>query len=49
MWYVKRPIPVQAFQWTGENFDEIREFMDGTHVIKTAHNELIIPTLEGDM
>lgn len=49
MRYVKKPIPVEAIQWTGDNFDEVREFMSDSHVIVTTYNELIIPTLEGDM
>lgn len=49
LWYVKKPIPVEAIQWTGDNFDEVREFMSDSHVIITTYNELIIPTLEGDM
>ena len=24
--YVKKPIPVSAIQWTGENFEEIKAF-----------------------
>jgi len=49
MRYVKKPISIEAIQWTGDNFEEIQKFMCEHHVIKTAHNELIIPTLEGDM
>ena len=47
--YVKKPIPIEAIQWDGNNFEEIQEFMREHNVIKTSHNELIIPTLEGEM
>jgi len=47
--YVKKPIAVEAIQWTGDNFKEIQDFMHEHHVIKTVYNELIIPTLEGEM
>lgn len=49
LWYVKKPIPIEAIQWNGNNFQEIQDFMREHHVIKTAYNELIIPTLEGEM
>ena len=49
MQYIKKPIPVEAIQWTGDNFKEVREFMDDTHVVITMYDDLIIPTLEGDM
>jgi len=49
MRYIKKPIPVEAIQWTGDNFKEVREFMDDTHVVITMYDDLIIPTLEGDM
>ena len=31
-WYVKRPIPVQAIQWTGDNFTQIEEFAGSGYV-----------------
>ena len=49
MRFVKKPISIEAIQWTGDNFNEVREFMSDSHVIVTMYNELIIPTLEGDM
>jgi hypothetical protein len=26
IWLVKKPIPVQAVQWTGDNFEEVKKF-----------------------
>ena len=49
MQYIKKPIPVEAIQWTGDNFQEVREFMNDAHVVITMYDDLIIPTLEGDM
>lgn len=25
--YIKKPVEIQAVQWTGTNYDEIREFI----------------------
>ena len=47
--YIKKPIPIDALQWTGENFDEIHEFVTNKPIVITGNNELIISTLEGDM
>ncbi len=47
--YIKKPIPVEAIQWTGNNFPEMRAFMHDAHTFITMHNELVIPTLEGEM
>ena len=50
-YYIKKPIPVAAVQWTGNNFKEILEFMEGCgHCpIVKMNNDLIISTLEGEM
>lgn len=50
--YVKRPVEIQAVQWTGENRDEIKEFA-GEKIMfmrwrETQQPGLIIKTLEGD-
>ena len=47
--YIKKPIPVEAIQWTGHNFDEIHDFVTNRPVVVTGNNEVIISTLEGDM
>jgi len=49
MKYIKKPIPVDAIQWTGDNFDEVASFMIGHLPIVTTDKELIISTLEGKM
>lgn len=48
MKFVKKPIVVNAIQWTGTNNDDIVEFM-GWKVDKTNYGHLKIPTLEGTM
>ena len=51
MKYIKKPIPVEAIQWNGNNFEEIDALMQkgARRAIITAQNDLVIPTLEGDM
>lgn len=49
MKYVKKPIPIEAIQWTGSNFNEIENFMIGNHPIFDANSNIIIDTLEGKM
>lgn len=49
--YVKKPVVVEAVQWTGSNFDEIKEFC-GNDVVEntgTKYSYLQIHTLEGGM
>ena len=48
--FVKKPIIVEAIQWTGENEHEVMKFV-GSHcclVDKSNGKALIINTLEGD-
>lgn len=47
MKYVKRPVEVEAVQWTGKNTDEILEFTN--HTAKATGKFIEIPTLEGTM
>lgn len=47
MRYIKKSIPVEAIQWTGNNFDKIVEFM-GTNPVVTSQNELIVNTENGE-
>lgn len=49
MYYIKKPIPVEAIQWNGNNFNEIYDFIIGQPIVVTTFNELVISTLEGDM
>lgn len=47
--YVKKPIPVTAIQWTGENHIELAEFTKGKCLFTVGESTIVIPTLEGDM
>ena len=42
--YIKRPIQIEAIQWNGKNFDEIKKFCKDAMI--AYGGELIIPTLE---
>lgn len=42
--YIKRPIQIEAIQWNGKNFDEIKAFCKDAMI--AYGGELIIPTLE---
>ncbi len=49
--FAKKPIKVQAVQWTGYNFDEIMDFVgiDSLNLLGSFKNpDLVINTLEGD-
>ena len=43
--YIKKPIPIEAIQWTGKNLNEIKKFTNQDVCIKNGH--LILNTLEG--
>lgn len=45
--YVKRRIPIEAVQWTGENKDEVVGFCNNYAIF--SEKGLIIRTLEGDL
>lgn len=51
--YRKRPIVIRAVKWTGDNFDEIREFVKSQPLTLYKNDfgfiRLLIETLEGDM
>ena len=42
--YMKKPIQIEAIQWNGKNFDEIKAFCKDAMI--AYGGELIIPTLE---
>lgn len=42
----KKPVEVEAVQWTGNNTDLILRWIDHTHA-RVQENYLVIPTLEG--
>lgn len=45
--YRKKPVEIQAIQWTGENIDEIRNFIG--EMDRDEQNRVSISTLEGVM
>ena len=47
--YVKKPIPITAIQWTGDNAVELAEFTNGKCKFRVGRPSIKIPTLEGDM
>lgn len=46
--YRKKPVIVEVLQWTGDNLEDIKEFI-GTGLIKDSDSSLIIKTLEGNI
>lgn len=46
--YTKKPVTIDAIEWTGHNFDDIIEF-DGNERVYLRMGTLCIETLEGDM
>lgn len=48
MKFRKKPVVIDAIQWTGDNIEEIGEFLAGVHWA-TAGRNAVIPTREGDM
>lgn len=47
--YVKKPIPVKAIQWKGNNFNEVHDFVTDCPIVVTGNNEIIISSPIGDM
>ena len=48
MKYRKKPVVIEAVQWTGYNFEEIGAFIGGLHYPVETRG-ILIHTLEGDM
>ena len=50
MKFKKKPVVIEAVQWTGENFAEIKNFISGPFAFGSTAtgSSLVIPTLEGD-
>lgn len=46
--YRKKPVVIEAKQWTGANYTEIDIFMQGGRDYNFLGESLIIKTLEGD-
>lgn len=50
MKYRKKPVVIDAIQWTGDNYAEIFEFTEGKAYLSSSHSStLIVETLEGNM
>lgn len=47
--YRKKPVVIEAMQWTGYNWREIDEFITDTHSTYPSEGVILIPTLEGIM
>ncbi|WP_285844420.1 hypothetical protein [Oceanobacillus profundus] len=49
--YKKKPVVIEAIQWTGTNIKDISKFTDSStdQPFKRLGNELFIITLEGEM
>lgn len=45
--FVKKPVEVQAIQWTGDNYEEIQEFVGKDGCVRSG-DTLLVYTLEGD-
>jgi hypothetical protein len=49
MKFRKKPVVIEAIQWKGDNFKEIKEFIFNTEKIFTCGDAIHIVTLEGVM
>ena len=49
MKFRKKPVVIDAIQWSGENFDEVKLLGKGIFVNTTDPSSLTIQTLEGVM
>ncbi len=47
--YKKKPVVIEAVQWTGENMYEILDFSDASDAMVFSNHRLSIETLEGSM
>ena len=45
---IKKPVEIEAIQWTGYNLEDVLDFTKSKSNIK-MHNQLVVQTLEGDM
>ena len=45
--YVKKPIPVEAVQFTGDNLEELQEFAGNDVYMQDGY--VFVHTIEGDM
>lgn len=49
MKFRKKPVIIEAIQWTGNNIAEIADFMDDEYDFHPKNKKIIIRTLEGNM
>ena len=49
MKYRKKPVTIEAIQWTGKNKEEIEAFVANDKNVDVYNNSIIIHTLEGNM
>ena len=47
MKYRRRPIEVEAVRWTGDNFDEVAEFVNGEAIYQDAESNWVVATPHG--
>lgn len=47
--YRKRPVEIEAVQFTGYNYQEIKEFAGDSYRLNRINASIYIHTLEGDM
>ena len=47
--YVKKPVVIKVCQWTGDNVEEIKEFVEPIAEYLEDEQVILIHTLEGDM
>lgn len=51
--FKKKPVVIEAIQWSGENIKEIKDFTDGSsetnRTLEQLGDKLIISTLEGNV
>lgn len=47
--YIKKAVIVEAIPWTGDNEDQVAEFMGVLYVLKDSDEKIVIDTLEGQM
>lgn len=46
--FIKKPVAIEAIEWTGENVNEVLDFMDWRNADHDERNGLVIHTLEGN-
>lgn len=46
--FIKKPVAIEAVEWTGENVKEVLDFMNWRNAEHDERNGLVIHTLEGN-